>query len=62
VLIVDEPVRESVMTKPTSRQLQRVAVDKGMRTLWESGFARVKRGETPLEEILRVVATEHRTT
>lgn len=58
ILQVDENIRETVLTKPTSRQLQKTACENGMKTLWDAGLARVKNGETPFEEILRVVTVE----
>ena len=58
MLVVDEVIRESVLHKVPSRTLQEVAVRQGMHTLWHLGLDRVIRGETTLEEILRVVAAE----
>ena len=56
MLLVDEPFREAVLQKLPTRALQEVAIQRGMRTLWHNGMRRVAAGETPLEEILRVVA------
>ena len=58
MLVVDEVVRDSVLQKLPTRTLQEVAVRQGMHTLWHLGLDRVIRGETTLEEILRVVAAE----
>jgi len=35
-----------------------VAVGQGMETLWHAGLKRVLRGETTLEEVLRVIGME----
>jgi type II secretory ATPase GspE/PulE/Tfp pilus assembly ATPase PilB-like protein len=58
MLVVDEVFRESVLQKLPTRTLQEVAIQQGMRTLWHNGLRRVTEGETPLEEILRVVAID----
>jgi type II secretory ATPase GspE/PulE/Tfp pilus assembly ATPase PilB-like protein len=38
--------------------LQQVAVEQGMQTLYQNGLQRVVAGQTPLEEIFRVVALD----
>ena len=58
MLVVDEVIRDSVLQKLPTRTLQEIAVRQGMHTLWHLGIDRVIRGETTLEEILRVVAAE----
>jgi type II secretory ATPase GspE/PulE/Tfp pilus assembly ATPase PilB-like protein len=58
MLVVDEVVRDSVMQKLATRALQQVAVQQGMVNLWQMGLHRVIKGETTLEEILRVVAAD----
>jgi type II secretory ATPase GspE/PulE/Tfp pilus assembly ATPase PilB-like protein len=35
-----------------------VATEQGMKTLWSNGLERVLTGQTPLEEILRVIAVD----
>jgi type II secretory ATPase GspE/PulE/Tfp pilus assembly ATPase PilB-like protein len=58
MLVVDEVLREAILQKLPTRQLQRVAIQQGMRTLWDLGLQRALSGQTPLEEILRVVAID----
>jgi type II secretory ATPase GspE/PulE/Tfp pilus assembly ATPase PilB-like protein len=58
MLVVDEVIRDSILQKLPTRTLQEIAVRQGMHTLWTLGLDRVIRGETTLEEILRVVAAE----
>lgn len=58
MLIVDEVLRDSIMQKLPTRTLQQVAVQQGMQTLWHLGLHRVLRGESTMEEILRVVAAD----
>lgn len=58
MLVVDEVIRDAVLQKLPTRTLQEVAARQGMHTLWHLGLDRVIRGETTLEEIMRVVAAE----
>jgi len=58
MLIVDEVLRDAVLKKLPTRALQQVAIEQGMQTLWQMGLLRVLSGQTPLEEILRVVAVD----
>jgi type II secretory ATPase GspE/PulE/Tfp pilus assembly ATPase PilB-like protein len=58
MLIINEPLRDAILQKLPTRSLQEVASQQGMQTLWELGLTRVLRGQTTIEEILRVVPTE----
>ena len=58
MLVVDEVLRDSIMQKLPTRTLQQVAIQQGMQSLWHLGIDRVVRGETSLEEIMRVVAVD----
>lgn len=58
MLVVDEVLRDAILQKLPTRSLQQVAIQQGMRTLWQSGLRRVAHGQTTLEEILRVVALD----
>ena len=58
MLIVDEPFRDAILQKMPTRALQKVAHQQGMQSLWHNGLERVAHGETPLEEIFRVVAID----
>ena len=57
-LTVDEVLRDAVLQKLPTRRLQEIAQAQGMETLWQAGLRRALRGETTLEEILRVVGME----
>jgi type II secretory ATPase GspE/PulE/Tfp pilus assembly ATPase PilB-like protein len=35
-----------------------VAIEQGMQTMWQDGLRRVIKGQTTLEEILRVIAID----
>ncbi|MDA1274104.1 MAG: GspE/PulE family protein [Verrucomicrobia bacterium] len=59
MLVVNEVMRDATLQKLPTRALQEVAVEQGMKTLWKMGLRRVIDGQTPLEEIVRVVGIEH---
>jgi type IV pilus assembly protein PilB len=56
MLVVTEPFREAVLKKLPTSALEEIAIQQGMRTLWQNGLWRALSGETTLEEIIRVVA------
>ena len=58
MLVVDEVLRDAILQKLPTRSLQQVAIQQGMQTLWQMGLRRVLSGQTPLDEILRVVAVD----
>ncbi|HEY5531338.1 MAG TPA: ATPase, T2SS/T4P/T4SS family [Candidatus Anoxymicrobiaceae bacterium] len=55
VLNLDEDIEKIVVTMGTAREIGVVAREKGMATLRQDGFNKVKQGVTSIEEILRVV-------
>ena len=58
LLVVDEEVRQAVIEKRPTREIQEIAIAAGMMTLWENGMQKVMRGECPLEEVLHVCAAD----
>jgi type II secretory ATPase GspE/PulE/Tfp pilus assembly ATPase PilB-like protein len=58
LLAVGEPFREAVLKRVPTLALEEVAIQQGMRTLWQGGLARAIAGETTLEEIIRVLAVD----
>jgi len=54
LLVVDEDIRRLVLAHKDSSEILKEAVKKGTKTLWEDGLELVRRGETTLEELLRV--------
>lgn len=58
MLAVDEVLRDAILQKLPTRTLQQVAAQQGMQALWQMGLRRALTGQTPLEEILRVVAVD----
>ncbi len=58
LLTVDQIFRDAVLQKLPTKALQQVGINQGMRTMWQNGLRRVAAGQTPLEEILRVIAVD----
>lgn len=58
MLAPDEVFRDAVLQKMPTRALQNVAIQQGMQTMWDDGLQRVLKGQTTLEEILRVIAVD----
>lgn len=58
LLVVGEPFREALLKKMPTSALEEIAVQQGMRTLWQNGLQRALAGQTTLEEIIRVLAVD----
>ena len=56
VLILDDELREMIVTREPVRRVKEAAYRKGTRLLRESGLDLVRSGETTLQELNRVVA------
>ncbi|MGM0441505.1 MAG: GspE/PulE family protein [Elusimicrobiota bacterium] len=54
LLLLDEEIRELLMTDIAAGPLRKMAIKKGMKPLWVDGLIKVARGKTTYEEILRV--------
>lgn len=55
ILKPDESLHDLIVHRESTRALAKVARDHGMRTLQQSGWAKVLAGHTTLEEVLRVI-------
>ncbi len=51
----NEPLREGVIQKLRTSKLVDIAIEHGMTTLWQNAIAKVQRGITSLEEVIRVI-------
>ena len=58
LLMSDEVTREGVIQKMRTRKLRDLAIDQGMITLWQNALAKVQRGVTSMDEVIRVVAVD----
>ncbi len=55
VLNVTSTIKELIVKRATSDQIQEQAVKEGMRTMIEDGFVKASQGITSVEEVLRVI-------
>ena len=58
MLTVEQVFRDAVLQKLPTKSLHQIAIQQGMQTMWQNGLSRVISGQTPLEEILRVIAID----
>jgi type IV pilus assembly protein PilB len=56
ILEVDEEIRKLIIKGGTSEDIKDLAKSKGMRTLYEAGILKVRKGITSLQEVARVLA------
>ena len=54
VLTVDDSIRSLILRHAEANELQRVAVEQGMRTMYDDGMMKALAGETTIEEVLKV--------
>ena len=55
VLAVTETIKELIVKRATSDQIQAQAQKEGMITMIEDGFIKAAQGQTSIEEVLRVI-------
>ena len=58
VLMVSPRIREMVMQRKSSDEIQKIGVEEGMETLYQNALNLFKKGMTTLEEVLRVSSPE----
>jgi type II secretory ATPase GspE/PulE/Tfp pilus assembly ATPase PilB-like protein len=58
LLLVDEQFRGAVLKKLPTSALEEIAIQQGMRTLWQNGLTRAITGQTTLDETIRVLAAD----
>jgi general secretion pathway protein E len=49
-------LHDMILTRESARQLARAAREKGMRTLPQSGWEKIRAGQTTMDELLRVIS------
>ncbi len=54
LLILDDNLRDKIVSNPSVTEFRRMCVERGMVTLREDGFKKVGLGQTTVDEILRV--------
>lgn len=55
LLTVDQELTEAILEGPTTAQLEKLAVNRGMQTMSEDGLEKATKGITTLDELLRVL-------
>ena len=55
ILLLDDPIKTLILQKASSTMIKEKAVEAGMRTLKQDGWAKIQAGLTTPEEVLRVV-------
>lgn len=55
VLLPDAKIREAILRKGSSGDIQAIAVANGMTTMIEDGFTKARMGVTSIEEVLRMI-------
>lgn len=58
VCVVTEPLRKMIMKKRDGSELKQCATSEGMTTLRQDGWRRVAKGDTTIEEVVRVTQTD----
>ncbi len=53
MLIPDLQIRQLIMSKASSEEIELLAIKKGMRTLRQDGLEKIKKGVTTIDEVLR---------
>jgi type IV pilus assembly protein PilB len=56
LLVMTEEIEHLAVTRATREEVEKKAMEQGMRTLWDDGLAKVAAGVTTLEEVGRVLA------
>jgi type IV pilus assembly protein PilB len=54
LLIMNEEIEQLAVQKASREDIERAAVEEGMRTLWDDGMSKVAAGLTSIEELARV--------
>jgi len=58
LMVVDDEIRSLISHRVPTQEIKKLAVFKGMKSLFEDGLEKVKQGITTLSEILRVIPHE----
>ncbi|HCS91184.1 MAG TPA: type II secretion system protein GspE, partial [Chromatiaceae bacterium] len=58
VLVMSDQIRQAVLSHATATEIQRIAIDQDMMSMYQDGLRKAADGRTTIEEVLRV-ATEN---
>ncbi len=54
MLPISDDIRRLILNRAEAREIQRVAIEEGMKTMYQDGLLKVLDGTTTVEEVLRV--------
>jgi general secretion pathway protein E len=57
-LPIDDAIRREILARSSTEKIKKVAVERGMRTLREDGWQKVKAGMTTLADVIRVTLSQ----
>lgn len=60
ILRPNEEMHDLIVQRESTRTIERSAVKHGMRTLAQSGWAKIRQGKTTLDELLRIISVNDR--
>ncbi len=55
ILLIDSAVRQAILQTGSRQEIERLALQQGMQTLWQDGVAKAEQGLTTLAEVKRVL-------
>ena len=58
MLVLDDFMRDAIARNPNVTEFRSICVERGMKTLRADGFEKVSRGQTSVQEVLRVTEAE----
>ena len=58
ILTLDDQIRQMILERASTDDIERVAIEKGMTTLFENAFEKFRKGMTTLEEVFRITSEE----
>lgn len=53
-MVIGEKLRDAIVARKDSETIKKIAIEGGMKTMIEDGLEKIKRGDTTVEEVLRV--------
>ena len=56
LMIIDDSIRELIYRKATATEIRAAAIKAGMKTLRDDALVKVEKGETSIEELLRILS------
>ncbi len=58
ILFIDTDIRDLILARQPADKIKEKGIEKGMRTLRQDGWEKIKRGVTTPSEVLRVTEAE----